>query len=107
MDQRVHSWLARVNIIKGIISKFQSSISGQLIGSASSDRTVRLWIPSVKGESTVFRAHTAAVRSLHFSPDSAQMMTARLDTGRKNIFFFLVSLLVWLDKVKLDKALRR
>ena len=62
---------------KEAINDVKFTPSGQLIGSASSDRTVRLWIPSVKGESTVFRAHTGAVRSLNFSADSSQMMTAR------------------------------
>ena len=64
---------------KDSINDVEFTQNGNLIGSASSDRTVRLWIPSVKGESTVFKAHIAAVRSLNFSATSDQMITASDD----------------------------
>ena len=44
------------------------SPSGHLVATASRDQTVRLWTPTVNGESTVFKAHTATVRGVEFSP---------------------------------------
>jgi WD40 repeat protein len=55
------------------------SPSGHLLASASRDCTVRLWVPSVKGESTVFKAHTAGVRSVRFSHDNKFLVTASDD----------------------------
>merc|ERR1711892_487605 len=55
----------------------QSSRAYRFLG--HKDRTVRLWIPSVKGESTVFKAHIGAVRSVNFSHDSEQMITSSDD----------------------------
>ncbi|KAE8296717.1 POC1 centriolar protein-like protein B Pat-interacting protein 1 [Larimichthys crocea] len=46
-------------------------------------RTVRLWTPSIKGESTVFKAHTAAVRSVAFSHDGHRLVTASDDKSVK------------------------
>ena len=43
-----------------------SPTSGRLIASASSDRSVRLWVNSVRGDSDSFRAHNAPVRSAHW-----------------------------------------
>ena len=43
--------------------------SGNIIASCSRDKMVRLWENSVEGRSTEFKGHTAAVRSVHFSPN--------------------------------------
>lgn len=48
--------------------------NGQLFASCSHDRTVRLWVPSVRGESSYFTAHTAPVRCLAFSPTSDKVI---------------------------------
>lgn len=59
------------------------SPSGQLVASVSRDRSVRLWVPTVQGETGEFRAHTGAVRSIHFSPDGQRMVTASDDKSVK------------------------
>ncbi len=72
------------------------SPSGQLVASGSRDKTVRLWIPGVKGESTVYTAHSAAVRSVDFSSDGQYLLTSSDDKTIKvrfisisNIFSFM------------------
>ncbi|KAL1473189.1 hypothetical protein MTO96_038861 [Rhipicephalus appendiculatus] len=49
------------------------------LASASRDCTVRFWFVNRKDESQALRAHTAAVRSLDFSPDSLSFATASDD----------------------------
>ncbi|XP_069156940.1 POC1 centriolar protein homolog A isoform X2 [Procambarus clarkii] len=49
------------------------------MASASRDRSVRLWIPNIRGDSTEFRAHNATVRSVQFSPDGQQLVTGSDD----------------------------
>ena len=44
---------------KGPVNHVEYSPSGHLVGSASADRTVRLWLPSAKGESVCIKGHTA------------------------------------------------
>jgi uncharacterized protein with WD repeat len=53
------------------------------LASASKDRTVRLWVPSAKGESVTMKGHTGAVRSVKFSPDSKYLVTASDDKTAK------------------------
>ncbi|KAK1799623.1 hypothetical protein P4O66_006082, partial [Electrophorus voltai] len=64
---------------KDAVMSVQFSASGHLLVSASRDKTVRLWVPSVKGESTAFRAHTGTVRSVNFSSDGQTLVTASDD----------------------------
>ena len=45
------------------------SPSGKIIASCSRDKMVRLWENGVEGRSTEFKGHTAAVRSVDFSPN--------------------------------------
>lgn len=55
-----------------------------MVASASRDRSIRLWVPSaVRGTSGEFRAHTACVRSVHFSPDGHQLVTSSDDKSIK------------------------
>lgn len=48
-----------------------AAAAGNLIASCSSDSTIRLWIPSVKGDSSVIKAHSASVRGICFSSSAA------------------------------------
>lgn len=61
-----------------------SPTSGRLIASASSDRSVRLWVNSVRGDSDSFRAHNAPVRYVEFNPvDGQHLLTASDDKSVK------------------------
>ncbi|KAJ3361400.1 POC1 centriolar protein A [Allomyces arbusculus] len=50
-----------------------------LLASSSLDKTVKLWTPSVKGDAVTLTAHTAAVRTVRFSPDSQSFLTCSDD----------------------------
>ncbi|XP_078479203.1 uncharacterized protein LOC144740224 [Lampetra planeri] len=65
------------------ITAVQFSPVNDLVASSSKDRTVRLWTPSLRGDSTAFRAHTAAVRSVAFSHDGQRLVTASDDKSVK------------------------
>ena len=43
------------------------SPSGHLLASSSSDKSVRLWLPNVNGDSVVLRGHNGPVRCVDFS----------------------------------------
>ncbi|CAD7922457.1 unnamed protein product [Amoebophrya sp. A120] len=53
---------------------------GSFFASASSDKTVALWLNNAKGTpSHVIKAHTGVVRSCHLSPDNSLLATASDD----------------------------
>ena len=69
------------------------------MASCSRDKTVRLWTPNVKGDVTVFKAHTSSVRSVEFSGDGEQLLTASDD---KSIKVCQILLLIHTQILNLD-----
>ncbi|NXO00216.1 POC1B protein, partial [Rhinopomastus cyanomelas] len=65
------------------VNSVHFSADGQLLASASQDRTIRLWIPCIHGESTILKGHTAPVRSVSFSHDSHHLVSASNDKSIK------------------------
>lgn len=68
---------------KDAITDICYSPNGNLLASSSCDRTVRLWIPKLKGDSTGFQAHMSVVRSVHFSNDGLSLLTSSDDKSIK------------------------
>lgn len=56
-----------------IVTSIDFSLNGDLLVSASYDRNVRLWVPRIKGGTNCFRAHSAAIGCVRFTPDSSRV----------------------------------
>ncbi len=56
-----------------------SSFQNDLVVSASSDKTIRAWIPSTRGDSTVHQGHSSVVQDVKFSNDGKRLITASHD----------------------------
>ncbi|KAM7535598.1 hypothetical protein Aperf_G00000089944 [Anoplocephala perfoliata] len=59
------------------------SSTGEIVASASKDRTVKLWIPNIKAESVTLRCHTATVRWVDLSSDGVSLCSASSDKSVK------------------------
>ncbi len=49
------------------------------MASCSQDGSLAVWIPSITGESTFWKGHQAAARSVAFTPDGRQILSASDD----------------------------
>lgn len=49
------------------------------MASCCQDGSLAIWIPSITGESTFWKGHTGAVRSVVFTPDGKQVVSASDD----------------------------
>lgn len=81
MDSSVHLWnldgsvrCYKFNGHSDAVHSVSWSPSGELMATASSDRTVRIWRPTVLGSSSQFYAHTSAVRYIDFSPKGTKVL---------------------------------
>jgi len=63
----------------GEVLSLSVSADGNMIASASMDKTVRLWKNTSKAENAVIKAHTGPVRSVSFSSDDQHLVTASDD----------------------------
>ncbi|KAI9906615.1 hypothetical protein PsorP6_004447 [Peronosclerospora sorghi] len=70
----------------GPVHSIQFSPVGDTLESASQYRTVRLWTPTIRGDSVLLKAHAGAVRSVAFSTSGRELVTASNDMSIK---FFL------------------
>lgn len=52
-----------------VVSSVQFAPNGQLIVSGGWDRNVRLWVPTISGTCTQFRAHSGAIQTVAFNYD--------------------------------------
>lgn len=62
---------------KGVLDVCYSP-NGELMASASKDRSVRIWVPKIKGHSLDFKPHSSAVTSVQFSPNGNEVILSHL-----------------------------
>ncbi|XP_031620731.1 POC1 centriolar protein homolog [Contarinia nasturtii] len=65
-----------------IVNGVAWSHNGQLMATASKDRTIKVWVPTVRGSSCTFPA-LSAVRSVEFHPKDRKLVTATDDKAVK------------------------
>ena len=53
--------------------------AGNLMASSCQDGNIGIWLPSITGESTLWKGHTSAVRSITFTPDGKHVLSSSDD----------------------------
>ncbi|KAJ5697203.1 hypothetical protein N7488_010887, partial [Penicillium malachiteum] len=76
-------WTAELQILEGHSGEINSvafSSNNQLLASASSDKTVRLWDPITGALKQILEGHSGQVTSVAFSPDNQLLASASKDS---------------------------
>lgn len=93
-----------------IVTDVQYAHNGSLLASCSKDSYIRLWVPTIRGNSTHFKGDVTGILTLSFSPDDSKLATGCMskaikiwDTSTHRFITSLVGHNNWIRCVKYSK----